>query len=129
MNKMSISTGKAPKAIGPYSQAVRLGDVLYTSGQLPMHPDSGDIVGSSAAEQAEQCLANLKAVLQAGSSSMDRVVKTLIFLTDINDFARANEIYKGYFTSDYPARTTVQVAKLPTGIHVEVEMIAACRDQ
>lgn len=119
-----ISTPKAPAAIGPYSQAVKVGNMLYTSGQIPLDPVSGNMVGTNIKEQAEQVMQNLSAVLTEAGTSFDNVVKTTCFLADISDFAAFNEIYGKYITSA-PARSCVAVKDLPKGALVEVEVIAA----
>ena len=122
MNK--IHTDKAPAAVGPYSQAVVLNGVLYTSGQIALDPFSGELVGKTIEEQAEQVMKNLMAVLEAAGTGPEKVVKTLCFLTDINDFAAFNEVYARYFT-EKPARSCVGVSSLPKGAICEVEVIAA----
>ncbi|MGE5629095.1 MAG: RidA family protein [Solirubrobacterales bacterium] len=124
MEKKIISTAKAPGAVGPYSQAVVVGNFLFTSGQIPLDPATGDLVTGDVAKAAERSLENLKAVLEEAGSSFDKVVKTTVFLTDMNDFAAVNEVYGRYFTKDMPARSCVQVAKLPKGATVEIELIA-----
>ncbi|MEE1006492.1 MAG: RidA family protein [Acutalibacteraceae bacterium] len=118
-----ISTDKAPKAIGPYSQAVLCGGMLYTSGQIALSPESGELVGENIAEQTEQIMKNLSAVLEAAGTSFDNVVKTTCFLADIADFAVFNEVYGKYITSA-PARSCVAVKSLPKGALAEVEVIA-----
>ena len=118
-----IATDKAPAAIGPYSQAIAVGDMLYTSGQIPLDPVTGTIVGDTVTEQAEQVMKNLKAVLEAAGTSTDNVVKTLCFLTDMGDFAAFNEVYGRYFT-EKPARSCVEVSALPKGALCEVEVVA-----
>ena len=118
-----ISTDKAPKAIGPYSQAVLCGGMLYTSGQIALSPESGELVGENIAEQTEQIMKNLSAVLEKAGTSFDNVVKTTCFLADIADFAVCNEIYGKYITSA-PARSCVAVKSLPKGALAEVEVIA-----
>ena len=124
MTKQVITTADAPAAIGPYSQAIRVGNLVFTSGQIPLHPQTGDIVGESAAEQARQVLQNLQAVLQAAGASLQQVVKTTIFLTDLSQFAAVNAVYAEFFPENLPARSTVQVAALPRGVQVEIEAIA-----
>ena len=119
-----ISTPNAPKAIGPYSQAVKVGNMLYTSGQIPLDPVSGNMVGANITEQAEQVMQNLSSVLAEAGTSCDNVVKTTCFLADIADFAAFNEVYGKYITSA-PARSCVAVKDLPKGALVEVEVIAA----
>ena len=118
-----ISTDKAPKAIGPYSQAILCGGILYTSGQIALSPESGELVGENIAEQTEQIMKNLSAVLAEAGTSFDNVVKTTCFLADIADFAVFNEVYGKYITSA-PARSCVAVKSLPTGALAEVEVIA-----
>lgn len=118
-----ISTDKAPKAIGPYSQAVLCGGMLYTSGQIALSPESGELVGENIAEQTEQIMKNLSAVLEKAGTSFDNVVKTTCFLADIADFAVFNEVYGRYITSA-PARSCVAVKSLPKGVLAEVEVIA-----
>ena len=118
-----ISTEKAPKAIGPYSQAIVAGNMLYTSGQIPLDPASGEMVGKDITEQAEQVMKNLSAVLEAAGSTFDNVVKTTCVLADMGDFAAFNAVYAKYITSA-PARSCVAVKALPKGALVEVEVIA-----
>ena len=118
-----IHTDKAPAAIGPYSQAIVTGNYLFTSGQIPVNPATGAVVEGGIEEQAGQVFANLGAVLEAAGTSFDRVVKTTCFLQSMDDFARFNEVYAGYFVS-LPARSCVEVAKLPKGVLCEVELIA-----
>ena len=118
-----ISTPNAPKAIGPYSQAVKAGNMLYTSGQIPLDPVSGELVGSNITEQAEQVMKNLCAVLEAAGTSFDNAVKTTCFIADMADFADFNAVYAKYITSA-PARSCVAVKTLPKGALVEVEVIA-----
>jgi len=124
MTKQVISTADAPAAIGPYSQAIRMGNLVFASGQIPLHPQTGDIVGETAAAQARQVLQNLQAVLQAAGASLQQVVKTTIFLTDLSQFAAVNAVYAEFFPENLPARSTVQVAALPRGVQVEIEAIA-----
>ena len=120
-----ISTDKAPAAIGPYSQAISTGNMVFTSGQIPLDPATGAMVGMDICSQAEQVMKNLKQVLEAAGSSFDQVVKTTCFLADIADFAAFNEVYAAYITSA-PARSCVAVKDLPKGALVEVECIALC---
>jgi 2-iminobutanoate/2-iminopropanoate deaminase len=125
--KTAISTPHAPAAIGPYSQAVRSGDFLYTSGQIPLDPVSGQIVSGGITEQTTQVFENLKAVLEAAESSMSNVIKTVVFLKDMNDFAQMNVVYGSYLAPEGavpPARSTVEVARLPKDVLVEIEVIA-----
>lgn len=119
-----IETAGAPKAIGPYSQAVRAGDYLFFSGQIPLDPRSGEVVSGGIERQTEQVMANLGAVLQAAGLEFSQVVKTTIYLQDLGDFAAVNAIYGRFFPGIAPARATVQVAGLPKGVGVEIEGIA-----
>ena len=123
--KSVISTDKAPKAIGPYSQAIAAGDLVFTSGQIPLDPATQQMVAGDIKAQTERVMENLAAVLQAAGVSFDHVVKTTIFLADLNDFAVVNEIYGKRFTKTPPARSTVQVAALPKGARVEIDLIAS----
>lgn len=118
-----IFTEKAPAAIGPYSQAMKVGNLLYTSGQIPIDPATGNVEAQDITGQTEQVMQNLKAVLEAAGSGFDKAVKTLCFLTDMGNFAAFNEVYAKYFTSK-PARSCVAVSALPKGVLVEVEVIA-----
>jgi 2-iminobutanoate/2-iminopropanoate deaminase len=125
MSRTIVTTAHAPAAIGPYSQAVRAGDLLFCSGQIPLDPATGEMVAGDVEAQTTQVMKNLEAVLSAGGSGFDRVVKTTIFLTDLGDFARVNKVYGGYFEGiSPPARATVQVSALPRGAKVEIEAIA-----
>jgi 2-iminobutanoate/2-iminopropanoate deaminase len=119
-----ISTNAAPAAIGPYSQAVQVGNLLFTSGQIPLGLD-GQIVQGGMKEQAHQVFANLKAVLAAAGATFQDVVKATVFIKDMNQFAELNEIYASYFGDHKPARSTVEVARLPRDVFVEIELIAA----
>lgn len=121
---VKIATDKAPAAIGPYSQAVMVGNMLFTSGQIALDPATGAVVGTTIKEQAERVCENLKAVLEAAGCTMDSVVKTTCFLADMNDFAAFNEVYGSYFVSK-PARSCVAVKTLPKNVLCEVEVIAA----
>ena len=122
-----IATNNAPAAIGPYSQAIRCGNMLYSSGQIPLDPATGTMVGENITEQAEQVMKNLQAVLTAANTGFDKVVKTTCFLADMNDFAAFNAVYGSYITSA-PARSCVAVAALPKGALCEVEVIAVCEE-
>lgn len=122
--KEIIATDKAPGAIGPYSQAIKAGGMLFCSGQIPIDPATGEFVEGGVTEQTEQVFKNLIAVLEAGGTSLDGVVKTTVFLADMNDFAAMNEVYANYFDSNKPARATVQAARLPRDAKVEIECIA-----
>jgi 2-iminobutanoate/2-iminopropanoate deaminase len=119
-----ISTEKAPGAIGPYSQAIKTGGLVFCSGQIPIDPATGEFVSSDVSEQTEQVLQNLTAVLEAAGSSLSNVVKTTVFLADMSDFAAMNEVYGRYFDENKPARATVQAARLPRDARVEIECIA-----
>ena len=119
-----VSTKDAPAAIGPYSQAIRVADFLFVSGQIPLDPVSGSLVGGSIAEQTHQVLRNLGAILKAAGVSYDRVVKTTVYLADMTEFAAMNEIYATYFPQPAPARATVQAARLPRDVRVEIDLIA-----
>ena len=120
-----ISSPSAPAAIGPYSQAIRAGNLLFCSGQIPLDPKTMQMVGATAAEQADQVLTNLAAVLTAGGASMGHVVRTTIFLASMSDFAAVNEVYGKHFGAHQPARATVAVKELPKGALVEIDCIAA----
>ncbi|WP_167957816.1 RidA family protein [Anaerosporobacter faecicola] len=122
--KTIISTDKAPQAIGPYSQAVEVNGMIYTSGMIPINPADGTLVTGTVEEQAEQALKNLKALVEASGSTMDKVVKTTVFIKNMNDFGKINEIYAKYFTGSYPARSCVEVARLPKDVLIEIEAIA-----
>lgn len=121
-----VATEHAPAAVGPYSQAIRAGDFVFTAGQLGMDPVTGKLVEGGVEAQAQQALTNLQAVLEVAGSSLDRVVKVTVFLQDINDFKAVNAVYARFFTQDPPARSAVQVAALPLGGWVEIEAIALC---
>lgn len=121
-----VATDKAPGAIGPYSQAIKVANLVFTAGQIPLDPATGKLVEGDIAAQTDRVMQNLKAVLEASNSSLDRVVKTTCFLADLDDFAAFNEVYGKYFAENRPARSTVQAARLPAGASVEVECIAEC---
>jgi 2-iminobutanoate/2-iminopropanoate deaminase len=124
-NRTAVHSDDAPKAIGPYSQAIQAGNLLFCSGQIPLDPKTGEMVGGSDVQaQAKQVMENLKAVLAAGGASFASVVKTTIYLSDLGHFKEVNEIYGGYFREAPPARATVQVAGLPRGALVEIDAIA-----
>lgn len=123
MEKEIISSKNAPGAIGPYSQGVKIGNFIFTSGQLPLDPDTGELI-DDAGKATERAIKNVKAILEAAGSSLDKVVKTVIYLRDINDFAVVNEVYAQYFTVNQPARSCVQVAELPKNGILEIEVIA-----
>jgi len=122
--KETISTENAPGAIGPYSQAVKAGNMVYCSGQIPIDPATGEFVSNNVAEQTRQVLVNLSAVLDAAGTDLNNVVKTTVFLADMNDFTAMNEIYAEFFSENKPARATVQAARLPRDARVEIECIA-----
>lgn len=124
MQMKKIHTDKAPAAVGPYSQAIVIDGMVYTSGQIPLDPASGQVVGGDVKEQAEQVMKNLTAVLEEAGTSMDKAVKTMCFLNDMDDFAAFNEVYAAYFT-EKPARSCVAVKTLPKDVLCEVEVIAA----
>ena len=124
--KKVVQTDTAPKALGPYSQAIAAGGMIYCAGQIPLDPATGNIVSGGIAQQTEQVLKNLRAVLKAAGSDLDRAVKTTVFLKDMNDFAAMNEVYgkPEYFGAAPPARSTVEVARLPRDVRVEIEVVA-----
>jgi len=124
MTRHSVSSPDAPKAVGPYSQAIVSGDHLFLSGQTPIDPASGALIDGSLAEQAQRCFDNLAAVLEAAALGFADVVKVNVYLTDMADFAEMNEVYARQFEEPYPARTTVAVAALPLGARVEIELVA-----
>jgi len=123
--KQIITTDHAPKAIGPYSQAVVWNGMAFLSGQIPLDPATGQIVEGDIAAQTERVLENMKAVLAASGSSMEQVLRTTVFLKDLGEFARMNEVYGRYFPKDPPARSTVEVARLPRDVRVEIDVIAS----
>lgn len=123
MNRTVISTKNAPAAIGPYSQGIKAGNLVFTSGQLPINPVTGELITEIKAA-AKQSLENVKAILEAAGTSMDNAVKVTVFLKDMNDFAAVNEVYAEYFTENAPARSAVQVAKLPKDGVIEIEAVA-----
>jgi 2-iminobutanoate/2-iminopropanoate deaminase len=124
VNKETVSTDKAPKAIGPYEQAIRVGDFIYVSGQIPLDPRTGNLLDGDIKAQTRRVMENLKAIVEAAGSSMDRIVKATVFLKNIGDFAAMNEIYAEYCGTAKPARSTVAVADLPRGALVEIDLIA-----
>ena len=124
MSKTVISTAAAPAAIGPYSQAIRTGDLLFVSGQIPLDPATGQLLAGDVRAQTRQVLKNLAAILEAGGSSLGRVVKTTVYLRDLGEFAAMNEVYAEFFGEQPPARATVQVARLPRDAAVEIEVVA-----
>ena len=122
--KTIISTPKAPAAIGPYSQAVLVNGMLFTSGVIPIDLETNTLVQGDVETQARQAIGNLKNLIEASGSSMEKVVKTTVFIKDMNDFGKINDIYKEFFTSDFPARSCVEVARLPKDVLIEIEAIA-----
>ena len=124
MDRVVVSTDKAPAAVGPYSQAIIAGDLVYTAGQLSLDPNTGELVGEGIGAQTRQTMENLKNVLEAAGTSLDRVVKTTIYLTDIGNFAELNSVYGEFFPSDPPARSTVEIGPLPKGALVEIDAVA-----
>lgn len=128
MEKKIIKTDKAPGAIGPYSQAVQIGSLLYTSGQIPLDPATGEVVQGDIKLQTKRVLDNLAGVLAAAGSSFDQVVKTMVFIKDMNDFSALNEVYAEYFVNDPPARSCVEAARLPKDVKVEIELIALVQE-
>ena len=119
-----ISTDRAPAAIGPYSQAIETGDKVFTSGIIPADPKTGEIIGDDAPAQARQAFTNLAALLEDAGSSISRVIKTTVFIKDMNDFAKINAVYAEFFTKPYPARSCVEVARLPKDVLIEIEAVA-----
>ncbi len=129
MTKEVINSKDAPKAIGPYSAGVRTGNLIFSAGQLGIDPLTGEFVSDEVVEQTRQALKNLKAILEAGGSALDNVVKTTVFLRDMNDFAAMNAVYAEFFTENFPARSAVQVARLPKDAAVEIEAVAVTTNQ
>jgi len=127
--KNSVLTADAPAAIGPYSQAVRSGNFLFCSGQIPLDPKSGRIVSGNIATQTRRVMDNIGAILRAGGLTFNNIIKTTIFLTNLGDFQTVNETYGSYFKQDPPARSTIQVSALPRGANVEIEVIAAAETE
>jgi 2-iminobutanoate/2-iminopropanoate deaminase len=126
MEKRVISTNNAPAAIGPYSQAIKVGNLVFVSGQIPIIPSTGEIVQGDIKLQTKQVLENLKNILKAAGSSLDNVVKTTVFMKDLSDYAAINDVYKEFFQQKPPARAAVQAARLPRDVGVEIEAIAFC---
>ena len=124
MSKTEVKTKEAPAAIGPYSQAIKTNDLLFVSGQIAINPSTGNLLIDSIESETKQVLNNLAAILKEAGSSFDKVVKTTIFLKDMNDFQAVNEIYGTFFSKPYPARATVEVARLPKDVNVEIDCIA-----
>ena len=126
MKKRIIHTNQAPTAIGPYSQAIRIGDFLYTSGQIALDPESGQFLFGEIEEETEQTIKNISAIIQAEGLNLENVIKTTVYLSDLKNFERMNQVYEKYFSENKPARACVQVAALPKGAKVEIDAIAAC---
>jgi 2-iminobutanoate/2-iminopropanoate deaminase len=124
MTRQIIQTDNAPAAIGPYSQANAAGGFLFTAGQIPLDPATMEIVGTTAAEQAQQALTNAKAVVEAGGLTLDDVVKVTVFIMDMGEFGNINEVYQTFFSAEPPARSVVEVSRLPKDVLVEIEMVA-----
>ena len=122
--KQAIFTNRGPKAIGPYSQAIKANGFLFVSGQIPLDPETNQLIGGDIRAQTERVLENLKGIVEAAGSSLDRVVKTTVYLKDMGEFAAMNEIYARYFPGDPPARATVEAARLPRDVRVEIDLIA-----
>ena len=119
-----IETNKAPAAIGPYSQAIEVNGMIYTSGMIPIDPSTGELVTGSVEAQAEQAISNLEALLAASGSSIEKVVKTVVFISNMDDFGKINEVYAKHFKEPYPARSCVQIARLPKDVAIEIEAVA-----
>jgi len=128
LSKQVISTAQAPAAIGPYSQAIRSGNLVFVSGQIPIDPETGQVVEGDAAVQTGRVLQNLSAILQAAGSSLNRVLKATVYLKDLTDFAPMNGVYARFFAEAPPARATVEVARLPRNVLVEIDLIAEVRE-
>ncbi|GBC83041.1 2-iminobutanoate/2-iminopropanoate deaminase [bacterium HR10] len=124
MVRRTIATDRAPRAIGPYVQAVQVGEWIFVSGQIALDPETGDLVPGGIEEQTERVLQNLRAILDAAGSSLEKVVKTTVYLADLNDFAKMNEVYARYFPGEKPARATVEVSRLPRDARIEMDAIA-----
>jgi 2-iminobutanoate/2-iminopropanoate deaminase len=124
-SRETVSAAGAPPAIGPYSHAVRAGELLFCSGQIPLDPASGELVGASAPEQARRCLQNLQAVCDAAGTSLSRALRLTVYLTDLDEFAAVNEVYGSFFPAEAPARVAVEVSRLPRGAQVEIDAIVA----
>lgn len=125
MSKLVVHTHKAPQAIGPYSQAVRSGNMVFVSGQIPLNPETNEMVSGTIGEETHQVMMNLRAILEEAGMDLSNVIKTTIFLKTMDDFAQVNEVYASYFKGDYPARETVAVAGLPKNARVEISVIAS----
>ena len=123
--RQTVSAPGAPPAIGPYSHAVRAGGLLFCSGQIPLDPATGELVGTTAAEQARRCLTNLQAVCEAAGTALEQAVRLTVYMTDLSEFAAVNEMYASFFAAEPPARVTIGVAQLPKGAYVEIDAIVA----
>ena len=123
-NKTIIKPAQSPAAVGPYNHAVRIGDLLFCAGQIPIDPKDGNLISGDIKTQTDRVLRNVKAILDDQNLTFGNVVKSTVFLTNLGDFAGMNEVYSTYFTGDYPARSTIQVAALPKGANVEIEIVA-----
>jgi len=124
MQRRTITTDRAPRAIGPYVQAVQVGEWIFVSGQIALDPETGELVPGGIEEQTERVLQNLRAILEAAGSSLEKVVKTTVYLMDLNDFPKMNEVYARYFPGEKPARATVEVSRLPRDARIEMDAIA-----
>ena len=125
MKKKAVFPKRGPRPVGPYSPAIEYGDLVFVSGQGPMNPDTGQVEKGDVAGEMKIAMENVRLLLEAAGSSLDRVLKTTVYLADIGDFARMNELYKTYFTEPFPARTTIQAAALPLGIKFEIDVVAS----
>lgn len=125
MDKKVIETMNAPKPVGPYSQAVQVGNLIFCSGQIAINPQTDEVLQADISTQTRRVLDNIQALLAAAGVTMEHIVKTTIFLTDMNDFGKVNDVYKGYFNRNFPARSTIAVLGLPKGVKVEIEVIAS----
>jgi 2-iminobutanoate/2-iminopropanoate deaminase len=126
-DRQAVTAPGAPPAIGPYSHAVRVGDLLFCSGQIPLDPATGELVGETPAEQARRCLENLRAVCEASRAQLSQAVRLTVYMTDLSEFAAVNEVYASFFAAEPPARVTIGVAQLPKGAYVEIDAIVALR--
>ena len=122
-NKTIISTTKAPRAIGPYSQAIKVENLIFTSGQIPLNPSSGKIVSEDFNEQTEQCLKNIKGIVLEESLSINHIIKLTVYLTDLSNFDKLNKVFENFFLNTYPARSVIEVSKLPKNSQIEIEAI------
>jgi 2-iminobutanoate/2-iminopropanoate deaminase len=126
--RQAVATDRAPKAIGPYSQGIRAGNLLFVSGQVPIDPATGNIIEGDIKTQTDRVMRNLTAILEAGGASMDHVVRCTVYLADMNDFAAMNEVYGSYFSQPAPARATIQAVRLPKDARVEIDVVAVLQD-